>query len=455
MNMDRQTLLAAVLLCGALCSQARAQQASAYFPAQSEFSVSYSEKSDNSGGEGRVVLRTKGLPAKTSVLLKLKLDGGEIPASWRRYTVSRGGLLNITVGPYQRKLLPGNYTVELSVNRYQQDVTLDEFFGKWSDDIKMAYSWSYRAQEQAEFRGTVRKQLGDLVSSTLEILEECLKTGEGYRNGDQFHRGGRFDKVAFLKWADGVAHRMAANKQKVRGMENSHLAPYWPHLIRFDCPNMFLMLRFLVIDYTIYPIHQRESLGVARRFQPQSGMMFKPNRKSAASKVRSLAREISKILEGAQGGELLTLLPSPTERPAGFSLATLEGNLADLVQTNPGAATKVTSTTVKLLTRSLGVSLSAEDLRGVALLSLRPGDPDGKAETIELYLLHFKREFYGTILSQKLTKQRKLGRWQGRVLQKEDIVAVVSGPSGPPHRGAIRSLANFMANKKKFKETSR
>jgi len=425
---------------------------SPHFPGQKQFSVSYD--SAENGGAGKVRLRTQGLPEKTVVLLKLQLDQGEIAASWRRYVIKKGGVLGLSLGPYARPLLPGTYNVQLLVLRKKQDITLHDFFSKFNRDIEVNYRWAFRTGTEPESRADFKKKLTKLVEEAVATMDEAIAVGNDYRNKKRFRRGGRFDKVKFLKWANSMGQKLAKYDRETAIMNNSHLAPYWPMASNFDMGNLLLYLRLTVIDYMIYSVHMREGMRVPRQFEQKKGAVFKPSRQASIEKVQEMGREILRAISEDPPIDLLTLLPPEAQRPAAFKLTELTGPLATLFKTNPGSNTKISKTDAKILSARLGLDIEWDHIQSIALLSMTP--EEGKGETVECYLVHLKRELSATMLVQRAQKQRDDGKFLGRVMQNETLVALILGPpkpkTKPVHRSAMGKIVRYLANQSQFKE---
>ncbi len=451
--MGRKLALALLLVAFALPARGQNKQ---HFPAQQAIRISFREIG-KSGGRGTVSLKTRGLPVNTAVEFGVKLDGGQIDASWARGLVTQGGRLKLPIGPFSKSLLPGVYRLILKVNPDQQDASLDNVFEKWNGkEAARTYLWRYRPEAEKEARAQVRIKLMQANRDMLDVLSRVLKAGREYREGQKFFsKGGAFDSEAFSLWAKQAVAPLFAGRLSVSGLLDENLAPYHPRVFRGDMPNLFLMVRIAVIDYTIHPIHMREKLTVPTQFQPLKDVLMKPTRKQSIGRAQLLGRQISKKLDlGQQQPMLAALFPAEDKLPADFQLAELIGELAGLVPANPGATMDVKESAMQKVGRQLGVKQPASDVQEFAMLALAARKAtDTEKSPVVLYLFRFKQETYSLLLQEQLRKRQLEGQFDGRLLVKQDIVAVITSSKKTAQRKAVKLLVKHLSGKHGFKES--
>lgn len=321
------------------------------------------------------------LPENTSIELEAWLGVAKLSGSISRAYVAATGRCVVTVGPFDKALLPAEYAIKAIVASIQgrQDRGLTEYFRPWGGrSLVEARGVRYGTPEQEQ---AGRKKEDEIVLDWLRraeaLQEEVIQAGDAFRAKKIWHNpndgNGRFDPKSFLSWCETALEaywKLSAERDQYHA---AYEAAYRHKIWMSSFVEILLSLRLIEIDYMIQPICKRNKLEMPRRAELVEAFM-KPPRDACIEKNRGMFKEVYRAIGAWKGDRSFDQLPLPPDKcPGGYGLAHAPEPLKVPLGGNPYHASPPTAPTCGAFGDWFGAGPIASDTMSAYCLFLSQG----------------------------------------------------------------------------------
>lgn len=269
------------------------------------------------------------LPENTSIELEAWLGAAKLSGTLSRAYVTATGKCVVSVGPFEKTLLPAEYAIKAVVYSIEgrQDRGLTEYFRSWGGrSLVEAHTLRYGTIEQEqEGRKKEDEIILDWIRRAEALQEEVVSAGDAYLAKKIWHTpndgNGRFDSKQFLSWAEAALDRYWALSDQREQYFGAYAATYRHQVWMSSLVEILLSLRLITIDYFIQKICKVNRLPMPRRAELVDAFM-KPPREACIEKNRGMFKEVYRALGAWKSERSFDQLVLPPEKcPPGYGLA--------------------------------------------------------------------------------------------------------------------------------------
>lgn len=326
------------------------------------------------------------LPENTSIELEAWLGTAKLSGALSRAYVAATGKCVVTVGPFDKALLPAEYAIKAIVPSIEgrQDRGLREYFSAWGGrPLVEARGVRYGTPEQ-EAAG--RKKEDEIILDWLRraeaLQEEVISAGDAYRSKKIWHNpndgNGRFDSRQFLSWVEAALDKYWALSTERDQYYAAYEATYRHQTWMSSLVEILLSLRLIEIDYMIQPICKRNKLEMPRKAELVEAFM-KPPRDACIEKNRGMFKEVYRAIGAWKGDRTFDQLTLPPDKcPPGYGLAHAPEPLKVPLGGNPYLASPPTAPTCGAFGDWFGAGPIAGDTLSAYCLFLSQGSTAAK-----------------------------------------------------------------------------
>ncbi len=412
------------------------------------------------------------LPEQTSITFKLEFEDEPIPLLWMAAYLEPGGTAMVEVGPLGKGLLPGMYQVVLVVDPLEQNPEQAEFWSKFGPPFQRVTPQRLGTEEEekvlrAEAKKPLFQQILAIEKAAAEIhaAEDELKSKSG-----RFYPDGVLKRDEFVAWADGILAPLTALERFYNSVTTDYYVVYYAGAYKYLLPSVWLNARYAFIDYTIYPVLERErkelekrgeAYLVPERFQPLKGGTVRPPREAAfALAARDGLKVRQMIGEAPAPPSLTTWVPSGEDLPDGFEIgADVPADLRDLLEANPTVRKTLSGTDVAGISRLLGgFALPPGAPIGGHWFCLTPApaadgepSPDANARVLVL-LFSFPDATMAKIPVMEMARTDRKREIDWTVLAREETVAIVLPAGDEASKAAATAFEGWLTTKNGFQQ---
>ncbi|MBI4614101.1 MAG: hypothetical protein HY720_10870 [Planctomycetes bacterium] len=290
------------------------------------------------GGDGKylhVGIRTN-LPRDSGIDFRLHFEGRPISELWESgYLEDDGSDLTLVLGPLEKELLPGQYEVLLYVDPTEQNPERQEFWSRFSGQIERRFQQQLGSPDAEQTaRAQHRSRILTWVDRIEGMRQQVKAYGDEWLEQKRFRDGGKFQVEEFMTWANSI-HSMLTEFDRfhVAPQENVYV-PYYASAYIDIMPQIWVNGSVYSINYTIYPILQKEGIDAPEHLQPLKVPMLPP--KPAVFFL--IEQDLDRVRRVVGEGELPPLasyVPGEDDLPEGFEIGPVPPDLVGILDENP------------------------------------------------------------------------------------------------------------------------
>ncbi len=375
------------------------------------------------------------LPESTSIELEAWLGTAKLSGALSRAYVAATGKCVVTVGPFDKALLPAEYAVKAIVPSVQgrQDRGLTEYFRPWGGRSLLetrGIRYGTAEQEQAG-RKKEDEILLDWLHRAEALQEEVIQAGDAFRSKTIWHNPndgtGKFDPKQFLSWCEAALEKYWKLSTEREQYYAAYEATYRHMTWMSSLVEILLSLRLIEIDYMIQPICKRNKLEMPRKAELVEAFM-KPPRDACIEKNRGMFKEVYRAIGAWKGDRRFDQLPLPPDKcPSGYGLAHAPQPLKVPLGGNPYLAPPPTAPTCGAFGDWFGAGPISSDTLSAYCLFLSQGSTatrwGGTEEAPDLHEFHPHAGVYAFDFSSENAVKNFLERLKGlKKESKKDIL---------------------------------